>query len=104
MDAVLYVRAFREFEDEAAFRAAEIIPEGRSDAGLRDFRLAEIDVAASDEDTMLLAECKYRNELTDADLIDELLDKSESVNPKNLSKRYALFSKSGYTEVAKIRA
>ena len=64
----------------------------------------EIDVVASNDDTLLLAECKYRNELTDADLIDELLDKSKSVNPKNLSKRYALFSKSEYTRVAKIRA
>ena len=63
-----------------------------------------IDVVASNDDTLLLAECKYRNELTDADLIDELLDKSKSVNPKNLSKRYALFSKSEYTRVAKIRA
>ena len=64
----------------------------------------EIDVAASNDDTLLLAECKYRNELTDADLIDDLLDKSKSVNPKNLSKRYALFSKSGYTNVARLRA
>ena len=64
----------------------------------------EIDVVASNDDTLLLAECKYRNELTDADLIDELLDKSKSVNPKILSKRYALFSKSEYTRVAKIRA
>jgi AAA+ ATPase superfamily predicted ATPase len=64
----------------------------------------EIDVAASNDDTLLLAECKYRNELTDADLIDDLLDKSKSVNPKKLSKRYALFSKSGYTNVARLRA
>ena len=61
-------------------------------------------MVSSNDDTLLLAECKYRNELTDADLIDELLDKSKSVNPKNLSKRYALFSKSEYTRVAKIRA
>lgn len=64
----------------------------------------EIDIIASDEETMLLAECKYRNELTDADLIDGLLTKSESVNPNGLSKRYALFSKSGYTKVAELRA
>ena len=64
----------------------------------------EIDIVAYNRESMLLAECKYRNELTDADLIDELLDKSESINSKGLMKRYALFSKSGYTRVAEIRA
>jgi len=63
-----------------------------------------IDVVASNEDSMLLAECKYRNELTDADLINELLDKSRSVNSKGLPKRYALFSKSGYTKTARTLA
>ena len=64
----------------------------------------EIDVVASNDDTMLLAECKYRGELTDADLIDDLLEKSKSVNPKGLVKEYALFSKSGFTKVAETRA
>ena len=39
-----------------------------------------IDIVAMKDDAMLLAECKYRNELTDADLIDDLLEKSKSVN------------------------
>ncbi len=64
----------------------------------------EIDVVASNDDAMLLAECKYRNELTDADLIDGLLDKSILVKSKELPKRYSLFSKSEFTEVAKMRA
>ena len=64
----------------------------------------EIDIVALNDGYMLLAECKYRKELTDADLIDDLLDKSESIKSQGLTKRYALFSKSGYTRVAEMRA
>ena len=64
----------------------------------------EIDIVALNDEYMLLAECKYRKELTDADLIDDLLDKSESIKSQGLTKRYALFSKSGYTRVAEMRA
>ena len=53
---------------------------------------------------MLLAECKYRNEPTDADFIDSLLDKSRMVEDRGLEKRYALFSKTGFTKVAELRA
>ena len=64
----------------------------------------EIDVVALNDETMLMAECKYRSELTDADLIDELLDKSKAINSKGLSRKYALFSKSGFTKTAEKRA
>jgi len=81
-----------------------VLKHGYSKAGKWWSGPMEIDVIASNESTVLLAECKYRNELTDADLIDELLEKSEFVNPNGLSKRYALFSKSGFTKVAELRA
>ncbi len=64
----------------------------------------EIDLIATNDGTMLLAECKYRNELTDADIIDGLLDKSKLVKDRGLEKRYALFSKAGFTKVAELRA
>ncbi len=64
----------------------------------------EIDVVALNDGSMLLAECKYRNELTGADLIDDLLDKSGSIDSRGLTKKYAIFSRSGYTKVAEIRA
>lgn len=53
---------------------------------------------------MLLAECKYRNEMTDADLIDDLMEKSKKIRTNGMTVRYALFSKSGYTKVAEMRA
>ncbi len=81
-----------------------VLKHGYSKAGKWWYGPQEIDVVASNDDTMLLAECKYRGELTDADLIDELLDKSKAVNSKNLEKKYALFSKSGFTKVAEIRS
>lgn len=40
----------------------------------------EIDMIAVSGDTMLFAECKYRNELTDADLIDSMIEKSKMVD------------------------
>ena len=64
----------------------------------------EIDIVATSEDTMLFAECKYRNELTDADLIDDLIEKSRLVRTHDMTVRYALFSRSGYTKVAEMRA
>jgi hypothetical protein len=64
----------------------------------------EIDVVASNTHGMLFAECRYRNELTDADLIDQLFEKSGKVEKKGLDISYALFSKSGYTRVAEMRA
>ncbi len=64
----------------------------------------EIDIVATSDDSMLLAECKYRNELTDADLIDDLMEKSKKIRTNGMTVRYALFSKSGYTKVAEMRA
>ncbi len=64
----------------------------------------EIDIVATSDETMLLAECKYRNELTDADLIDDLLEKSKKIRTNGMTVRYALFSGSGYTKVAEMRA
>ncbi len=63
-----------------------------------------IDIVASDDDSMLFAECEYRNEPTDADLIDELMDKSKIIGTRRLAARYALFSKSGFTRTAEMRA
>ncbi len=81
-----------------------VLKHGYSEAGRWWSGPEEIDLVASDGKRMLLAECKYRNEPTDADLIDGLLDKSKAVNPKGLTKTYALFSKSGYTKAAEMRA
>ncbi len=64
----------------------------------------EIDIVATSDDSMLLAECKYRNELTDADPIDDLMEKSKKIRTNGMTVRYALFSKSGYTKVAEMRA
>ena len=64
----------------------------------------EIDTVASNGKEILFAECKYRNELTDADLIDQLLEKSRNIDTKGRRVRYALFSKSGFTRVAEMRA
>ena len=64
----------------------------------------EIDIVAISDDSMLLAECKYRNEMTDADLIDDLMEKSKKIRTNGMTVRYALFSKSGYTKVAEMRA
>ena len=64
----------------------------------------EIDIVATSDDSMLLAECKYRNEMTDADLIDDLMEKSKKIRTNGMTVRYALFSKSGYTKVAEMRA
>lgn len=63
----------------------------------------EIDLVATDDESMLLAECKYRHEPTDADLIFELITKAKSVDGKGLRKKYALFSKSGFTKTAELR-
>ena len=65
----------------------------------------EIDIVADGEGVVLFAECKYRNELTDADLIDDLIRKSDKVEiPKGAKRAYTIFSKSGYTRVAEDKA
>ena len=64
----------------------------------------EIDIVASNDHSILFAECKYRNELTDADLIDDLMDKSKDIGTRGLDVGYALFSRSGFTRTAQMRA
>jgi hypothetical protein len=56
----------------------------------------EIDIAASDGVNMIFAECKWKNELTDSDVLEKLLSRSTLLKSNN--KYLYLFSKSGYTE------
>ncbi|MBO4568914.1 MAG: ATP-binding protein [Candidatus Methanomethylophilaceae archaeon] len=64
----------------------------------------EMDLVAVRDGTILFAECRFRNELTDADLIDSLMDRSVHIKSDGMERRYALFSKSGYSRVAEMRA
>ena len=56
----------------------------------------EIDLAAAAEDKMILAECKWRNEVTDASVIRKLQERSALFSYKE--KYLYLFSKSGFSE------
>ncbi|MDR3341203.1 MAG: ATP-binding protein [Treponema sp.] len=56
----------------------------------------EIDLIASGEECALFGECKWRGELTGIDILNDLIRKSELLT-QFTSKRYILFSKSGFT-------
>ena len=58
---------------------------------------AEIDIMGEqDEHSALFAECKWRNEKVDLDILDTLIDRSKLFRYKKV--HYYLFSKSGYTK------
>ncbi len=56
----------------------------------------EIDIIASDGVDMIFAECKWKNELTDKDVLEKLMSRSDLVKCNN--KYLYLFSKSGFTD------
>lgn len=56
----------------------------------------EIDIVASDDTDMIFAECKWKNELTDARVLERLMARSNLINCNN--KYLYLFSKSGFTD------
>lgn len=64
----------------------------------------EIDIIAANDTAIVFVECKYRNELSDANVIDTLIDRSSAIKDEGRERRYAVFSKSGYTDVAKNKA
>ncbi|CEG11660.1 conserved hypothetical protein [groundwater metagenome] len=61
----------------------------------------EIDIAALNEETkeILLCECKWTKQQIDLNIIHDLIKKSKLIDA-NLTKKFALFSKSGFTEKA----
>lgn len=62
-------------------------------------RQEEIDIMSFYQDEALLCECKWRNELTDKSIIEQLVVKGEMFHyPK---KYFMIFSKSGFTQAAK---
>lgn len=56
----------------------------------------EIDIVASDDANMIFAECKWKNELTDKEVLEKLLYRSNLIKCNN--KYLYLFSKSGFTD------
>jgi len=56
----------------------------------------EIDIVASDDTDMIFAECKWKNELTDARVLERLMARSNLISCNN--KYLYLFSKSGFTD------
>ena len=65
---------------------------------------SEIDIIALDENTndILFCECKWRNRLTDVDVLEELMQKSKFVdwNTGNRQEHFAVISRSGFSKKA----
>ena len=59
-------------------------------------REEEIDIVASGEGQMLFGECKWRNELVDAGVLQTLVERGEIFSCPE--KYYFVFSKSGFDE------
>ena len=57
----------------------------------------EIDLIARDRNEYLFAECKWRNELPDLNVLKALKEKALVFGGKQEAVSYALFSKSGFT-------
>ncbi|MCL2342004.1 MAG: hypothetical protein FWC53_02965 [Firmicutes bacterium] len=57
----------------------------------------EIDFIAKSKNKAIFGECKYRNEKSDIDVLDNLIRKSEMFDNKYTQRYYYLFSKSGFT-------
>jgi len=62
-------------------------------------RQVQIDmvVLSPDRKQAIFGECKYRNQLLDVEILDELIEDSNAY-PGNIKKYYYLFSKSGFTD------
>ena len=57
----------------------------------------EIDIVARDKNDYLICECKWRNELLDYGVLEELKAKADSFCSKRDKTYFVLFSKSGFT-------
>lgn len=62
-------------------------------------RQEEIDIVANNENSAIIAECKWRNEKTDETILFTLLERAALLNYKE--KHFYIFSKSGFTEKCK---
>ena len=60
-------------------------------------RTEDIDVVLSGKNDLLACECKWRNEAAGIDALETLKDRAELIR-NGLNVRYALFSKSGFTD------
>nr|WP_240739652.1 DUF234 domain-containing protein [Marinitoga lauensis] len=58
----------------------------------------DIDIVAYDETNVVFVECKWTNEKVDVSTYDKLRLRSEYINTGNRKKKYAIFSKSGFTD------
>lgn len=59
---------------------------------------AEIDLVAQDGDSIILGECKWRNELLDLSVLEKLKSRTSLFNCDPNNAYFALFSKSGFTD------
>lgn len=64
----------------------------------------EIDLVAGDGKDYLMCECKWRNELVDLSVLQELRRKADVFSGKRNQTWYVLFSKSGFTSAVKKEA
>ena len=59
----------------------------------------EIDILVCNDDSAIICECKWRNEVTGLDVYNKIVRNGEVISKKN--KYYYLFSKSGFTDELK---
>lgn len=62
----------------------------------------EIDILAISGDSAILGECKWRNEVSGINILNDLIEKSKHLKYKN--KYYILFSKTGFTKELKLKS
>jgi predicted Mrr-cat superfamily restriction endonuclease len=91
-------------ENNLPFKTTKIGSWWGTDNNLK--KQCEIDIVAFDDTeyskSIIYCECKFRNELTNIKVLNELIDKSQVISTQN-KKYYILFSKRGFTkEVEKI--
>lgn len=58
----------------------------------------EIDLIANDKNDFLICECKWKNELLDYSVLDDLKKKADVFSTNRENTYYVLFSKSGFTQ------
>jgi hypothetical protein len=58
----------------------------------------DIDIIAKDKNNILFGECKWTNKKVGVEVYDKLKLRSEFIKSKTLNKKYAIFSKSGFTQ------
>ncbi len=58
----------------------------------------EIDLIAKDKNKFLICECKWKNELLDYGVLEDLKKKADAFSTNRENTYYVLFSKSGFTQ------